>query len=67
MIKSAIKRPMKPRHKLLHMDYWGKCITSDKKRDIAIDGPDGYAKEWVLNGDDWLTWVNGQRNGLILV
>ena len=70
-IKSMIKRPaLTPRHKRLRMEWSKKYMKTDMKLVLftdesraSLDGPDGWAKGWVVNGDNCPKRMRRQQGG----
>jgi transposase len=70
-IKSPAKRPpLTSRHKRLRMEWSKKYMKTEIKFVLftdesraTLDGPDGWAKGWVFNGDDCPTRMRRQQGG----
>jgi hypothetical protein len=70
-IKTMIKRPsLTPRHKRLRMEWSRKYMKTDMKFVLftdesraSLDGPAGWAKGWVFNGDNCPNRMRRQQDG----
>ena len=64
-IKSpSTKPPLTPRHRHLRMEWSKKYMKTDMDESrVTLDGPDGWAKGWVYNGETCHTRMRHQQGG----